>query len=103
MKLVRPIKTYTEGSTGICLIIFSIQFGLKQGDDLIPLFFSIFALEYVNGNVKGNEVGLELSGTHRLLAYADNLNLLGDNIDTVKKNTETLTDVSKEVGLRESV
>jgi hypothetical protein len=35
----------------------------------------------------------------QLLAYADDVNLLGDNIDTVKKNTETLIDASKEVGL----
>jgi hypothetical protein len=44
-------------------------------------------------------VGLKLNGTHQLLAYADDMNLLGDNIDTVKKNTETLIDDSKEVGL----
>jgi hypothetical protein len=36
-------------------------------------------------------------------AFADDLNLLGDNIDTVKKNTETLTDASKEVGLEINV
>jgi hypothetical protein len=34
-----------------------------------------------------------------LLVYADDLNLLGDDIDPVKKNTETLIDASKEVGL----
>jgi hypothetical protein len=33
---------------------------------------------------------LKLNGTQRLLVYADNVNLLGDNIDTVKKDTETL-------------
>jgi hypothetical protein len=44
-------------------------------------------------------VGLKLNGTHQLLAYADEVNLLGDNIDTIKKNTETLIDASKEVGL----
>jgi hypothetical protein len=33
------------------------------------------------------------------LVYADDVNLLGDNIDAVEKNTETLIDASKEVGL----
>jgi hypothetical protein len=42
-------------------------------------------------------VGLKLNGT-QLLIYADDANLLGYNIDTIKKNTETLTDASKEVG-----
>jgi hypothetical protein len=37
--------------------------------------------------------------THQLLVYADDVNLLGDNIDTIKKNTQTLIDTSKEVGL----
>jgi hypothetical protein len=41
-------------------------------------------------------VGLKLNGTHQLLAYADEVNLLGDNIDTIKKNTEALIDGSKE-------
>jgi hypothetical protein len=33
------------------------------------------------------------------LAYADGVNLLGDSIDTINKNTQTLIDVSKKVGL----
>jgi hypothetical protein len=37
---------------------------------------------------------VKLNGTHQLLAYADDVNLLGDNIATVKKNTETVIDVS---------
>jgi hypothetical protein len=40
-----------------------------------------------------------LNATHQLLAYADDLNLLGDNIDTIKKNMKILIDASKEVGL----
>jgi hypothetical protein len=44
-------------------------------------------------------VGLKLNGTHQLLVYADDMNLLGDNIDTIKKNVETIIDASKEVGL----
>jgi hypothetical protein len=48
-------------------------------------------------------VGLKLNGTHQLLAYADDLNLLGDNIDTIKKNTESLIVASKEIGLEINV
>jgi hypothetical protein len=45
-------------------------------------------------------VGLELNGTHPLLVYADDVHLLGDNIGTIKKNTETLIDACTEVGLK---
>jgi hypothetical protein len=34
-----------------------------------------------------NQAELKLNGTHQLLAYADDVNLLGDNIDTINKNT----------------
>jgi hypothetical protein len=42
---------------------------------------------------------MKLNGTHQLLVFAVDVNLLGDNIDAVKKNTETLIDTSKEVSL----
>jgi hypothetical protein len=48
-------------------------------------------------------VGLKFNGAHQLLTYADDVNLLGDNIDAVKKDTETLIDASKEVGLEINV
>jgi hypothetical protein len=48
-------------------------------------------------------VGLKLNGTRQLLALADDVNLLGDNIVTIKKNTETIIDASKEVGLEINV
>jgi hypothetical protein len=44
-------------------------------------------------------VGLKLNETHQLLVYADDVNLLGDNIDAIKKTTDTLNEASKEVGL----
>jgi hypothetical protein len=44
-------------------------------------------------------VGLKLNGTHHLLVYADDVNLLGDNIVTIKKSTQTLIEVNKEDGL----
>jgi hypothetical protein len=48
-------------------------------------------------------VRLIFNGTHQLLAYAADVNLLEDNIDTVKKNTGTLINASKEVGLEINV
>jgi hypothetical protein len=52
--------------------------------------------------VQENQVGLELNGTHQLLVYVDDVNLPGENIDTVQENTGTLIDVSKEVSLETS-
>jgi sorting nexin-29 len=81
---------------------FPVQKGLKQGDALSPLLFN-FVLEYAIRNVQENQSGLKLNGTHQLLAYADDVNLLGYNIDTINKNTQTLIDVSKDVGLEVNV
>jgi hypothetical protein len=72
---------------------FPIQNDIKQGDALSPLIFN-FALEYAIRKVQENQAGLKLKGTHHLLAYVYDVNLLEDNIDTIKKNTETLIDAS---------
>jgi hypothetical protein len=75
---------------------FPIQNGLQQGDALSPLLFN-FALKYVIGKVQVKQMGPKLNGTQELLAYADNVNLLGDNIDNIKNSRETLIVSSKKV------
>jgi hypothetical protein len=64
---------------------FPIQNGLKQGDALSLLIFN-FALDYAIRKVQKDQVGLKLNGTHQLLVYGDDVNLLADNIDTIKKH-----------------
>jgi hypothetical protein len=68
----------------------------KNKDALSPVIFN-FAAECVIKRVEETRAGLKLNVTRQLLAYADDVNLLRDNIDTIIKNTETLIQVIKEV------
>jgi hypothetical protein len=56
-------------------------------------------LEYDIWKFQVNQTGLQLNGTQQLLVYTDDVNLVADNMDTIKENTETSTVASKGVGL----
>jgi hypothetical protein len=71
---------------------------VSTSSDSRPLLLN-FALEYAVRIVVENQVELKLKITHQLLVYADDVNLLGDKVDTIKKGTQTLIDASKKVGL----
>ena len=71
---------------------------MKQGDAVSLLIFN-FALDYVIRRVQANQDGLKLNGTHRPLVGADDVNMLGRRVDTVKENAEVLIMASKEIGL----
>jgi hypothetical protein len=40
-----------------------------------------------------------MNGMHQLLVYADGYNLLGENINAIKKNKEALLNASTDIGL----
>ena len=50
-----------------------------------------FAIEYAIRRVQANQDSLKLNVTHQLLVYADDVNILGGSIHTVKENAEGLT------------
>jgi len=80
---------------------FPNRIALKEGDALSPLLFK-FALEYAIRRVQVNQDGLKLKGTHQLVAYADDVNILGGSIHTLKENAEALIAATREIGLEVS-
>jgi hypothetical protein len=56
-------------------------------------------LEYAIKRVHLNQDGLKLNDLHQLLAYADDVNIMGGSVHTVKENVEALVAATKEIGL----
>jgi len=104
MKLVRVMKTclaetYSRVWVGKNLSDrFPIRNGLKQGGALSPLLFNV-ALEYAIWSVQVNQDILKLNGTHQLLVYAGDVNILEGSVHAMNENAESLAVASKEIGL----
>jgi hypothetical protein len=43
--------------------------------------------------------GLKLNGTHQLLVYVNDVNILGGSVHTIKETAEALLMASKKIGL----
>jgi hypothetical protein len=105
MNLVRPIKmclveTYSGFRVRKYLSdMFSVKNSSKRADPLSPLLFN-FALDYTITRVQGNQGGLKINGTNQPLVNADDVNILGGSVHTVKEITEALVVTSKHTGLK---
>jgi hypothetical protein len=77
--------------------VFPVQNSPKQ-DVSSPLLFSS-ALEYSIMKVQENQEKLELNKTHQFITYADNVNSLGENRNTINKNKEALLEAGRKAGL----
>jgi Reverse transcriptase (RNA-dependent DNA polymerase). len=84
-KLVRLIKTCLDGTQRKVRIgnylssSFPIENSLKQGDALSQQLFN-FSLEYAIRKVQETNLGLCMNGIYQVLVYADDVNLIGDDI-----------------------
>ena len=93
MKLARLInmclnETYSRFQVGKHLPdMLPIKNVLKHGEVLLPLLFN-FALVYAMRRVQVNQKALKLNGTCQSLVYADDVNILGGKVHTIKKITD---------------
>ena len=81
-------ESYSRARVGKHLSdMFPIRNGLKKGDAL-PLLLFNFDLDYAIRRVQVNQEGLKLDGTHQRLVYADDVNILGGSVRTVKEKAK---------------
>jgi hypothetical protein len=60
---------------------------------------SYFALEYAIRKVQENQEGLKLNEIQQLFAYAADINIVGETVDTIKKSTEAVLSSSTKADL----
>ena len=98
IRLIKMCLSKTYSRVHVCHFLsdaFPIHCGLKQGHALSPLLFN-FALEYAIRSVQENRIDLELNGKSQLV-YADDINRLGENLQTVRENAEIFIKASKDI------
>ena len=87
-------ETYSRFGVGKHLSdMFPIRNGMKQRDAFN------FALEFTIKRVQVNQKNWKFNGSHHLLSYADDVNILGGNIHSVEKNTQVLLANIKKISL----
>ena len=77
---------------------FPAENSLEQEDVLSPLLFN-FTLQYAIRNVQETNLGLDMKGTHQVLAYVDDVNLINDVKRTIERKTDVLLNACEDIGL----
>ena len=106
-KIVNIMKSMYDGSESCVRVnqghtdFFNVDSGVRQGDSLSPLLF-IIVLDYVMRKVELAGGGIEWTAGRRLrdLAYADDICLLADDLEDMRRMTEAVVCEAAKVGLR---
>lgn len=105
LKYIRLAKATVEHSRSCVRLqsdlskTFDVSSGLRQGDGLSPLLFNI-ALDKVIRNSAINWTGTLVHKSQQLFAYADDLDIVGRNAQTVVRGFQALKDAAHPAGLQ---
>jgi hypothetical protein len=66
-------------------VMFTVRNYLKQGYALSPLLFN-YDLQYAIRTIQVNQGGMKLNGTHQILVYNNDVNILGGNVHNLKED-----------------
>jgi hypothetical protein len=63
------------------------------------LLFNFVFLEYGIRRVHVHQDGFKLNGTHQILAFAGDVNILAESVHTIKENAEAIVVACKGIGI----